>query len=371
MSRAVSVRKVLFWSHLVTGAVAAVGVLLMAATGVVLTYDRQIRDWSAHLLYEPASESPRLSVDAMLDAVAPLAPTRITIPADLNRMPVVSKGRRTRYYVDPYTGEMLGSGNEAVNSFLSSTLDLHRWLALNGEARDAGRAFTGASNLLFLFLLLSGVYLWLPPLMRWVQLRPRIWFRSAYASAKARDYHWHHVLGAWALVPLFAIVASGVVLSYGWAGDLVRWLVSEEAVEYQAVEAQVLQERAPLPLQDLYEEAARTSPGWRRIEINVPDAADGNVKLHVDYGSGGEPTKKRTLTMHRGSAETLHVENYSDLTASRRARIFLRYLHTGEVLGVAGQTIAGAASLLALLMVWTGLALAWRRYRSFRARPRE
>jgi uncharacterized iron-regulated membrane protein len=39
----------------------------------------------------------------------------------------------------------------------------------------------------------------------------------------------------------------------------------------------------------------------------------------------------------------------------------VRFLHTGEVLGIAGQTIAGLVSLTSLFMVWTGLALAWRR----------
>jgi uncharacterized iron-regulated membrane protein len=36
-------------------------------------------------------------------------------------------------------------------------------------------------------------------------------------------------------------------------------------------------------------------------------------------------------------------------------------LHTGEALGIVGQTIAGLVSLTSILIVWTGLALAWRR----------
>jgi uncharacterized iron-regulated membrane protein len=41
--------------------------------------------------------------------------------------------------------------------------------------------------------------------------------------------------------------------------------------------------------------------------------------------------------------------------------MMLRFLHTGEALGVGGQTLAGIVSLTSTLMVWTGLALAWRR----------
>jgi uncharacterized iron-regulated membrane protein len=39
----------------------------------------------------------------------------------------------------------------------------------------------------------------------------------------------------------------------------------------------------------------------------------------------------------------------------------VRFLHTGEALGIAGQTIAGLVSLTSTVMVWTGLALAYRR----------
>jgi uncharacterized iron-regulated membrane protein len=39
----------------------------------------------------------------------------------------------------------------------------------------------------------------------------------------------------------------------------------------------------------------------------------------------------------------------------------IRFLHTGEALGLAGQTVAGVVSLTSVVMVWTGLALAYRR----------
>jgi hypothetical protein len=45
-------------------------------------------------------------------------------------------------------------------------------------------------------------------------------------------------------------------------------------------------------------------------------------------------------------------------------------LHTGEVLGLAGQTIAGIASFGGAVLVWTGLSLAWRRFVQWRATRR-
>ena len=46
----------------------------------------------------------------------------------------------------------------------------------------------------------------------------------------------------------------------------------------------------------------------------------------------------------------------------RRLRMYSRFLHTGELFGLIGQTVAALCTLAAILLVWTGLALAWRRF---------
>ena len=46
----------------------------------------------------------------------------------------------------------------------------------------------------------------------------------------------------------------------------------------------------------------------------------------------------------------------------------MRFGHTGEVFGVPGQILAGLASAGGCVLVWTGFALAWRRFTAWRAR---
>jgi uncharacterized iron-regulated membrane protein len=52
---------------------------------------------------------------------------------------------------------------------------------------------------------------------------------------------------------------------------------------------------------------------------------------------------------------------FQSQSPGRQARSWLRFLHTAEALGPLGQTIAGLASLTSVIMVYTGLALAYRR----------
>jgi len=49
-------RKVIFWTHLVTGVVSALVVLTMSFTGVMLTYERQILAWQTKSHYLPSEE---------------------------------------------------------------------------------------------------------------------------------------------------------------------------------------------------------------------------------------------------------------------------------------------------------------------------
>jgi uncharacterized iron-regulated membrane protein len=74
------------------------------------------------------------------------------------------------------------------------------------------------------------------------------------------------------------------------------------------------------------------------------------------------------LSLNRQTAVLVKWETFSDGSRGQQLRAFLRFVHTGEVGGVTGQTIAGIASLGACFLVWTGIALSWRRFRAWMGR---
>jgi uncharacterized iron-regulated membrane protein len=74
------------------------------------------------------------------------------------------------------------------------------------------------------------------------------------------------------------------------------------------------------------------------------------------------------LTLDRASGQVITYEAFADQSLGRRLRSISRFAHTGEVLGIPGQTIAGLATAGATVLVWTGLALAWRRWRAWMKR---
>ena len=111
----------------------------------------------------------------------------------------------------------------------------------------------------------------------------------------------------------------------------------------------------------MFDIAAAESDSWRRIDVTVPDQTATTVSVAIDEGSGGEPTRKRTLIIDRVSGSVLKTESFADRTPAGKVLSYFRWVHTGEAHGLLGQTIAGLVSALAVLMAWTGVALSYRR----------
>jgi uncharacterized iron-regulated membrane protein len=108
--------------------------------------------------------------------------------------------------------------------------------------------------------------------------------------------------------------------------------------------------------------AERQVPGWRTITLRLPASSGAPLTFVIDRGSGGQPHLRGTLTVKRATGEVTSWEPFEAQSPGRRLRSIARFLHTGEVLGIAGQTVAGLASLGAAFLVWTGLSLAYRRF---------
>jgi len=366
-----NIRKIVFWSHLVVGVAAGLIVLVLAVTGVILTYEVQIIRWADHRV---AIEGEGARLDAGTLAEAALSETggqatALVIENDPTAPVTATFGRGNEVLLDPNTGAALGGGNTAVHRIFRVATSLHRWLAPNGF-NGAGKALTGAANLGFFFLALSGAYLWLPKVWRWAMFKTRMVFRR-YPNAQARDFHWHHIFGFWALIPLIVIIFTGVTMSYDRVQGVVMTLSGVGADEggprrpgtgngSGTGTLQLLDGGAEL--EAILATAMAHDPAWRRVTLELPLIPGvETVTAKVDTGPGRRETRKETLSISQVDARGVAVETFADQPKALRTLLFLRFAHTGEHYGLVGQTIAGLASLATVFMVYTGLTLAWRR----------
>ena len=401
-------RKALFWVHLAAGVIAGVIILVMSVTGVLLTYERQMISWAdggvRSAQPQPgATPLPPETLLSRIEATRHAVPATLTFRAAPNASVEAGFGRDLTLFVNPYDGEVLGGGSRGIRAFFSQVTGWHRWLGAQGSSRAAARAVTGASNLLFLVLVVLGAYLWLPRVWSWRHIKPILLFRGGLAG-RARDFNWHNVIGVWCVIPLVIIVASGVVMSYPWANSMLFKLSGSPLPAAQA--------RGPEPggeggrgaagspngegakkgdgrrqpgsdrerqagmdaearfqgLSALLLTAERQVPEWQSITLRVPPSAGAPVSFSIDQSSGGRPDKAAQLTLDRRTGAVTRWETFASQNLGRRLRSLVRFGHTGEAAGVAGQTVAGIASAGGAVLVWTGLALTWRRFRSWQTR---
>lgn len=370
-------KRMVFWTHLSAGITASLLILLMSITGILLTYEHAIINRLETRI--PISHEENAEILTM-DQLHIIAQKNADDPSTLTyifrnkaNMPIIVRsadGKKSA--LNPYTGAALISNLGAVENFFDTTVNLHRWLALKGENKKTGYALTGAANLVFLFIIISGLYLWLPKIWKWKFIRLNILFRKKLPSAKARDYNWHHVFGIWAVIPLFFVVATGVIISYSWANTLVYKAFGETVPKHGGPPSmQFINQEAGLPfstrvkLQDIYNAANLYDKNWTSMRMVVPASSTLHNIVVTQYSDeSGLPKARTTLVFNRENAQIIKTQSRADRSPARRARIFIRFLHTGEIFGLWGQTVAGLASIAACFLAYTGLALSYRRLMS-------
>jgi uncharacterized iron-regulated membrane protein len=425
-----SLRPIFFWCHLACGVTAGVVIVVMCVTGTALMYQREMQLWADTHTYRTADaagtpDALASTIVAAAEASAGAAPaTSLVLRADPTMPAAVTVGSTT-LYVNPHTATVYGEGTgDGLRAFFSTMTSWHRYMAASLENRASGRMVTGAANVIFLFIVASGVVLWWPRSLRWTALGNGLWFRRGLAP-KARDFNWHHVFGFWSALPLLIVVSTAVVMSYPWANGMLYRAMGEEppaqgargggrgrgagpgagregraagpGAGREARSARVERPRTvadaagaredwrgvdagsppttPIALDAAVVHAKAVDPDWQILTFRLPESAGGALTATVDLGDGGEPQRRGTLTLDAATGEVIAWAPFSSQTPGRRARSFVRFAHTGEVAGFFGQTIAGLASAGGALLAYTGLALslrrliAWRRRRRARAEP--
>ncbi len=379
MTLARTLRSVIFWTHLWIAVAAGTVIIIMSATGVALAYQKPVMTMvAARHRVAPAPGAVRLPLDSVV-ARTQVGPdtahvTAITVNSDATLPLTVGMGNRRSLFVDPYTARVLGT-DATVRGFFQGVERWHRSLAVGAGTRSkAGTAITGACNLAFLFLVLSGFYLW------W----PRRWSRKAFAAVllfrrdaqgRKRDWNWHHVLGFWSAPALFLIVASGTFMSYAWPQKLVaRGLGVSTApatggdraagrTAAQGSSAHTAPHRASLD--SLIAHAAANS-AWQTIQLRLPQGTARTATATVAYGSTSRPDRRDQLTLDAFTAAVVSAQGYKQYDAARKIRAWMRPIHTGEAGGLLGETIAALASAAAVVLGVTGFLLALSRLRSRR-----
>jgi uncharacterized iron-regulated membrane protein len=365
-------RKIIFWIHLTCGVIAGIFIFLMCVTGALLSFQANILKYveSDMRNVAPPENAQKLSareiIGKTLEAKPNAKPSGITLQNDTNSAAVVALGREGQVFVNPYTGEITGEGAKGWRSSFRAIEDFHRWLSLSGDARPIGKAVNDACNLAFLFLAISGVYIWFPRRFAWQNFKSVLWFRRGL-KGKARDFNWHNTIGFWTSLVLIILTITAVVMSYQWANNLLYSITGNEPPQQQQ-QAPNPQGEQPFALPENINEVwtkAENYTTWKSIALRLPIAKDAAV-FTIDEGKYWNMFGRSTLTIDTKTAEVAKWESYGEQNVGRQLRSWVRFTHTGETGGIVGQIIGFLACMGGAFLVYTGLSLALRRFSNWR-----
>ena len=378
-----SLRKIFFWLHLCAGIVAGIVILIMSVTGAAIAFEKDIvakDEQEVRKVPAPAAGTSRLALDELLDRAKEkqpgARPSAVTVFTDPQAAVSMSFGRTNAYYVNPYTGTVSEQGAQGTRAFMRLMTDWHRWLGRDGDGRAVGKAITGACNVAFLFLAVSGIYLWWPRQWSWNSVKGITLFNGKL-SGKARDWNWHNIIGIWSAPVLVVLTATAMIISYKWASDAVYKVTGTTPPAAGAGPAVEVPQppvgTKPLGYEALVLAVQKEMPNWEQISIRfgVSGQRDGAqpVSISVREQNGWPLFASITLSVDPFTGSVLKKESYADFNSGRKVRTWMRFLHTGEALGFFGKLIAALASIGGAGLVWTGFALAARRFMAWRCKP--
>lgn len=270
-------------------------------------------------------------------------------------------GDESWWFVDPYTGRVLGRDRDRPSARAAEWLLLvHTSLGMG----DVGRTVVGAAALLLALVLVStGVWLWWPR----TAARRRAALRVDLRAPRARRlFDLHSVPGVYAALPLVVLALSGAAWSFPDAARRVADGVTGAAptpADFWDARSGAPAGRRPLTLGEVLARTEGEFPGY--VRRNLWMAGDSTGALYASWhrtaarAAGGEYRPMLFLDRHSGAALVRYDPERAG-AGTRLLHVWFPPVHVGEVGGLPGRVLVCVAGLVPLALTVTGVRI-WRR----------
>lgn len=346
-------------------------------SGAALVFENEIMElcYSERYKVENVGENP-LPVDQLLEKVVRTLPdsvsiTGVTIFSDPEKMYQISlsKPRRASVAIDQYTGEVKGR-NERTGFFIFM-FRMHRWLldsVKSGEI-SVGKTVVGISTLLFVFILISGIVIWIPRNRKALKHRLSITFTK---GLRRFWYDLHVVGGIYAMAFLLVLALTGLTWSFSWYRTAFYKVFGVEVVQQlshgtkQAATEHTHSTKTSLASgkdshghrsknryvcwQQVYEQLNRENPDNRQINVS-------NGSATVAFYSIGNQRATDKYTFNPINGEIIDANFYKDRNKSEKIRGWIYSVHVGNWGGWFTQVLTFMAALLGGTLPLTGYYL--------------
>lgn len=375
-------------------------ITVICFSGAALVFENEIMELCRHDFYYASKvEEAPLPAGELAQKVAATLPdsisvTGISISSDPAKAYQVnlSKPRRASVYIDQYTGEIKGKYERAP--FFTTMFKLHRWL-LDSMKPDGGifwgKMIVGVSTLMFVFVLISGIIIWIPRSVKALKNSLKI---SVNKGWKRFWYDLHIAGGLYTFIFLLVLALTGLTWSFGWyrTGFYKAFGVEmqekgegkrkngEGRIEKGEGKEKMKEERwkentekkkirkgekhnplllpsqlslLPSPYtswQKVYEQLKELNPSYKEITVS-------NGTANVSFNRFGNQRASDRYSFNPRNGEITETTLYKDLDNSGKIRGWIFSVHVGSWGGMFTRILSFIASLLGATLPLTGYYL--------------
>lgn len=363
-------KKVFFQIHWFLGITAGLILSLMGVTGAIYSYEPQILKWINQDSYVvEVAQTPKLTPAELYQHFNQQQPeieiNSITIAADPTESSTVNikkEGARRGYnmMVNPYTAAVLPEVKGR------DTLQFIQRLHRNLTAGEFGAQITGASTLMLIFFVLSGIYLRFPKkhsFKQWLFIKPKL---------KGRNFIWdlHAVVGTWVVVFYLLFACTGLYWSYDWwRAGMFKVMGVEQPQRNQQNNDRGKDKQPELEKTQVNTILTQTWTGvnaqigreYSSLTLNIPKRDDAKVELSfVDAIPQHERARNQAVYNYQDN-QFEKFELYEDKKLNEKIMSSMLPVHRGSFFGSTYQFIAMLASLAMPLFFVTGWMLYLKR----------
>jgi len=279
---------------------------------------------------------------------------------------VYGKKRTPEWFVNPYTGAVLGQ-RDREQSFVGFVLRLHRTLLLPGEV---GGWVVGLAALTLLLLTISGLRLWLP--RKWQHLRAALGVKFG-ASFQRQNLDWHNVLGMYSAPVVVALTLSGVAMTLSTVIIPLLYVLSFQSPK--PVAAAFTSQSAyragvrPLAVAQALAACQRAVPGGTVQRLALPQDSVGVYQANVRR-PGAHATGHRELVRLDQYSGRVLFNSATDVPNLGQAYLsWVGPMHFGTFGGLPTRVLALLGGLMPAALFITGVLIWWPRWQKQRRRP--
>jgi uncharacterized iron-regulated membrane protein len=258
-------------------------------------------------------------------------------------------------YLDPRDARELGRRGEREGLF-NFVFELHSSLLLN----DAGKPLLAVLALVYGVMLVGGLVLWWPKRLKQA-------FALALDRGLLRGLFDLHRTGGAVLGLLIAVpVASGAYMAWKPLSQTVTSLAGQAPLAPPKLKA--APGTAPAPLDALVATAMARFDGAPVGYVALPAGTAKPVRVRLMLTDDPHPNGLTSVWLHPQTGAVLRADRWNELDPGARANSVIYPLHTGELGGLALETVNALLGLVLVALGVTGLWLWWMRRRTSDAR---